>query len=158
LQFKQGSLIGEGGKEQGSGSEAKTMFGSTTIPVLEQVVNFAQARHGLLAGNIANIDTPGYRARDLSPEKFQARLRDAIDVRDRQGMPLSPGEVMAGRTDPVAEAGDDLKGILYHDDSDGGLEQQISEITKNQQQHNLALSILTQQFRQLQAAISERAA
>ena len=42
------------------------------FPVLEQVVNFTEARHGVLAGNIANLDTPGYKTRDLSPELFQA--------------------------------------------------------------------------------------
>ena len=41
------------------------IFGSTSIPILEQVVNFAEARHHVLAGNIANLDTPGYRVRDL---------------------------------------------------------------------------------------------
>ena len=134
------------------------MFGSTTIPVLEQVLNFAQARHGLLAGNIANIDTPGYRTRDLSPEKFEQQLKDAIEARDRHDGPISPGEVGFRSADPVSEASDALKNILYHDDSDGSIEQQIAAITKNQQQHNLALTILTQQFRLLQAAISERVA
>jgi len=32
------------------------MFESTSIPVLEQVVNFAQTRHGVLAGNLANLE------------------------------------------------------------------------------------------------------
>ena len=41
------------------------------MPVLEQVVNFTEARHGVLAGNIANLDTPGYKTRDLSPALFQ---------------------------------------------------------------------------------------
>ena len=132
------------------------MFGSTTVPVLEQVLNFAQARHGLLAGNIANIDTPGYRTRDLSPEKFEQQLKEAIETRNRHEGPISPGEVGYRSADPIGEASDSLKDILYHDDSDGGLEQQIAEITKNQQLHNTALTIITQQFRQLQAAISER--
>ena len=50
------------------------LFNGTTIPVLEQVVNFAQARHEVLAGNVANIDTPGYRMQDLNPTVFQTRL------------------------------------------------------------------------------------
>ena len=54
------------------------LFNQTTIPVLEQVVNFSQARHTVLAGNIANLDTPGYKTRDLSPEGFHARLHEAM--------------------------------------------------------------------------------
>jgi flagellar basal-body rod protein FlgB len=37
------------------------------------------------------------------------------------------------------------------------MEEQISEITKNQQVHNMALSLMTAQFRLLRAAITERA-
>jgi flagellar basal-body rod protein FlgB len=134
-----------------------TMFDSTTIPVLEQVVNFAQTRHGILAGNIANLDTPGYRVRDLSPEAFEARLKQAIENRDQS----APAGSLAGADftpeRPLAGVGSSLEDILYHDDSTGSLEKQIAAISKNQMQHNLALSILTSQFRLLQAAISERA-
>ena len=56
-----------------------SLFNSSTLPVLEQVVNFSQARHGVLAGNIANLDTPGYKTRDLSPELFQQNLKQAIE-------------------------------------------------------------------------------
>jgi flagellar basal-body rod protein FlgB len=38
------------------------------------------------------------------------------------------------------------------------MEQQVNEIIKNQQQHNLAISIMSAQFRMLRAAITERVA
>ncbi|MDR2439345.1 MAG: hypothetical protein LBE12_08255, partial [Planctomycetaceae bacterium] len=41
----------------------RALFDGTTVPVLEQVVNFDEARQALLAGNIANFDTPLYQAR-----------------------------------------------------------------------------------------------
>ena len=50
------------------------LFNSTTIPALGEVLNFAQARHTVLAGNVANVNTPGYRLRDLSQTEFQQRL------------------------------------------------------------------------------------
>ena len=58
------------------------LFQASTIPVLEQAVNFGQARHNVLAGNLANIDTPGYKARDLSTALFQNRLKEAIETRN----------------------------------------------------------------------------
>ena len=67
-----------------------SLFRSSTIPVLEQVVNFTEARHGVLAGNIANLDTPGYRTRDLSPELFQDRLKEAIDTRYQPPIAANP--------------------------------------------------------------------
>jgi flagellar basal-body rod protein FlgB len=50
-----------------------------------------------------------------------------------------------------------MKSLLYHDDSDNDLERQVTELTKNQLQYNLAVTIMTNQFRLLQAAISEQA-
>src|SRR3954452_8922749 len=72
-----------------------SLFSASVIPVVEQAVKFGQARHNVLAGNIANIDTPGYRARDLSVEVFQPRLQEAIQVKNS---PESPG-MSAGMSD-----------------------------------------------------------
>lgn len=133
-----------------------TMFGSSSIPVLEQVLRFTQSRHEILAGNVANIDTPGYRTRDLSVSEFQGQLREALEA-DRRGRATSAGSPGAASLSAVEAVGENLHGILRHDDSNVGVEQQVAELTKNHMQHNLALSILTSQFRLLQAAIGERA-
>ena len=149
-----------------------SLFNSSTVPVLEQVVNFTEARHGVLAGNIANLDTPGYKTRDISPAQFQKRLKEAIEHRReaaRSPTYASPGisgTQIAGRMPKLGSAtGHDgknkvresVKSILYHDDSNVSIEQQVAEISKNQGQHNLAISLMTAQFRLLRAAITERA-
>ena len=132
------------------------LFQSTTIPILEQVVQFSQARHTVLAGNLANLHTPGYQARDLSVEEFQARLQRAIEARHQAPSAASPGELAASWTDMVAEAAENPKSVLFHDQSENAVELQVTEMVKNQLQHNLALAILGSQFRLLQTAISER--
>jgi len=132
------------------------LFDSSTINVLEQVVNFTQSRHNVLAGNIANIDTPGYRVADLPADQFQSRLKEAINQRDRTRQSISLGNPRSAARDPVHDVSDDIKGILYHDDSNGGVEWQVAELLKNQGTHNTAIAIMTNQFRLLQAAISER--
>ena len=144
------------------------LFQSTTVPVLEQVVAFTQARHGVLAGNVANLDTPEYKTRDLSPELFQEKLREALQERDR---PSSPNPMSSNygyyqsttveddrrNLDDFRDVKDSMKSILYHDESDVAIEKQITEIAKNQARHNLALSLMISQFQLLEAAISERA-
>ena len=148
-----------------------SMFQSSTIPVLEQVVNFTEARHGVLAGNIANLDTPGYKTRDLSPALFQERLEGS----DRNPQPTGSTDVRRAIVRPnigrqrrsnmrpsswprFSKVEDSMKSILRHDDDDVSMEQQVNEIVKNQQQHNLAISIMSAQFRLLRAAITERVA
>src|SRR5262245_13587027 len=130
-----------------------SLFESTSIPLLEQVVNFTEARHGVLAGNIANLDTPGYKTKDLSPALFQQRLKDAVEARN-----APPAEVVGyGNYGPVpepkigvegrpytalADVANSVKGMLRHDENNVGLEKQINEMVKNQTEHNLAISIM----------------
>jgi flagellar basal-body rod protein FlgB len=128
------------------------LFQSTTIPVLQEVVSFSQARHAILAGNIANIDTPGYQARDLSVEDFQARLKQAIDD-SSQPQVRSPGETELASKPLMAEVAKSSRSILRHDKGNVDMESQVTEMVKNQMQHNMALTILSDQFRQLQMAI-----
>ena len=147
-----------------------SMFQSSTIPVLEQVVNVTEARHGVLAGNVANLDTPGYKTRDLSPQLFQEKLKEAIETRDQPVSPtynsnslgLSSAYNAAGRESKQLAAfrkvEESTRSILRHDGDDVSMENQINEIVKNQQQHNLAINIMSAQFRLLRAAITERVA
>lgn len=132
------------------------MFQSTTIPLLEQVVDFTESRHTVLAGNIANLDTPGYQVRDLSVEDFQKQLRSAIENRHQSSDSLAPDASSSNPDTQLAQVAKNSKSIMLHDKSNVGLEYQVTEMAKNQMQHNLALAILAQQFRQLQTAISGR--
>jgi flagellar basal-body rod protein FlgB len=146
-----------------------SLFQSSSLPVLEQVVNFTEARHGVLAGNVANLDTPGYKTRDLSPALFQERLKEAVETRNHpekykyEGDPFaSPAENAkmqhARELAAFRKVEDSMKSILRHDQGDVSMETQVSEIMKNQQQHNLAIGIMSAQFRMLRAAITERVA
>jgi flagellar basal-body rod protein FlgB len=47
-----------------------------TIKVLEKMLDVAAFRQKVLASNIANADTPGYKAKDIS---FQKELDKAIE-------------------------------------------------------------------------------
>jgi flagellar basal-body rod protein FlgB len=136
-----------------------TIFSSTTIPILEKVVGFTEARHNVLAGNIANLDTPGYRAQDLSPARFQNQLKEAIESRRDHAAQAAGDESLdsSNDEDPLTSMHEPMKSLLYHDDSDNDLERQVAELTKNQMQYNLAVTVMTNQFRLLQAAISEQA-
>ena len=52
-----------------------SMFQSSTVPLLEQTVQFTESRHNVLAANIANMETPGYLAQTVS---FQDSLSKAL--------------------------------------------------------------------------------
>ena len=129
------------------------LLNSSATTIAEQVASFTESRHAILASNIANLDTPGYRVRDLSVQTFQESLKEAIEV---QRHPISPGVQRYATDEAMQRVNDSMKSILYHDESDVGIEQQVTEVTKNQYMHNLAISIMRSQFQMLEVAVSER--
>jgi flagellar basal-body rod protein FlgB len=144
------------------------MFSDPTLKMLEQTVAFTERRHAILAGNIANVDTPDYQTKDLSVDRFQKSLRDAIQA-ERQEQEMSPGERLSlmgsanaasnthfqdAKNVALENVRDSMKQIVYHDGSDDSLEMQVSQISKNQSMHTMAITIMKSQFRQLQMAIT----
>ena len=61
------------------------------------------------------------------------------------------GHGTATGLDGMDKVRESVKSILYHDNSDVSIEQQVAEISKNQALHNLALNIMTAQFRLMRA-------
>lgn len=132
---------------------------NSTLPALEQSAAFSQKRHLLLAGNIANKDTPGYKSRDISVTDFNEALREAVEKQNSPAAHRSPGYAdHASEVKPMEKVRDVTNQILYHDGSDVSLEQQVTEISKNQSKHDMAIALMRSQYRNLQAAIQGSAA
>lgn len=121
-------------------------------PLLEQTLRFAAARHRLIAENVVNVDTPDYRQKDLSVEKFQAMLRGHVEQR-RDAM---PGDDRVRFDDIAAELESPQRGILFHDGNNRSMEQLMSDQAKNAMMHNLCVELLRKQFQSLELALKER--
>lgn len=131
------------------------IFHNTTLPALEQTLIFAQRRQELLAGNLANLDVPGYQSRDLSVGDFQNALAESVQASQQTGAarelsPLTRDDIYSGPRAATEQ-------VVFHDGSDVSLEQQVTEMAKNQHLHGLAVATMRSQFSLLRAAITERA-
>src|SRR5437016_9746461 len=119
-------------------------------PLLEQTLRFTAARHRLLAENVANVDTPNYRQKDLSVEKFQSMLSQRVAERDD----AAPGTI---RFDDIeAEVENPTRNILFHDGNNRSMEQLMSDSAKNALMHNMIVELLRKQFGAMEMALKER--
>lgn len=125
-----------------------------SLVALEQTTVFTQKRQELLAGNIANMDVPGYKTRDLSLNDFQTRLRESLDEAQSAG---SPGLSSSRPSDlaSMERVRDVSQHVLLHDGSDVSLEEQVTQIAKNDSLHTMSIALMRAQFRNLEAAIRE---
>ena len=119
-------------------------------PLLEQTVRFHAARHRLLADNIANVSTPGFRQKDLSVDQFRGLLADRL----RQRHLAPPGTVSFD--DVAVELSHPERGVLFHDRANRSMEQLVSDSAKNALFHNMMVELLRKQFGGIDAALKER--
>ena len=133
------------------------------IAALERMLQFAGARHRVLAHNIANIDTPNFRPVDVSVEEFQAKLGEAIDrSRDRDGNRGGSLEVEATRTVEFGPNRVTLRpeaigdNILFHDGNDRDPDRLMQSLVENFMAFRMAADLMKSRFDQIRMAIRER--
>lgn len=139
------------------------LFDDGAMPTLERVVQFTHQRHRVLSDNVANLSTPYFKPRDLSPRSFQAAMRDAIDRRRSSTNPLS-GPLRLDDTDELRFDADGLKtrprpshqGILFHDQNNRDLERTMQSLAENTLAHNTAVEVLRNEYSIMLTAIRER--
>jgi flagellar basal-body rod protein FlgB len=137
--------------------EGVTNAGS--IPVLERVIQFAGARHRLLANDIANIDTPGFRPVDVAPAAFQHALGRAVDARRATGgdLPLASTAQVEVRRDGVTLRPEPVgTNVLFHDGNDRDPERLMQGLVENFMAFRTAAELLRSRFDLINTAIRER--
>ncbi len=72
------------------------LFLRTSIPTVGKSLDASALRSRAIAGNLANVDTPGYQRIEVA---FEAALREALDAKTPQGDADKPGHLPLGRPD-----------------------------------------------------------
>lgn len=74
-------------------------FGTEAISALQTSMRFRMARESVLASNIANADTPGYRRRDLSFEGVLSSTRTEMNRTHKGHLPARGGDAASPRVE-----------------------------------------------------------
>ncbi|MGY2047703.1 flagellar basal body rod protein FlgB [Methylobacterium sp. JK268] len=85
------------------------MSGVYLFNLASRQAQYLSVRQATVAGNIANADTPGYKARDLAP--FASVLaRTSLDLAATNGAHLQAGGVAAAAKSKNADSWDPIEG------------------------------------------------
>jgi flagellar basal-body rod protein FlgB len=135
---------------------------SRTTHAVELAAQFAEQRHKLLAENLANVDTPDYHTKQLSPAAFEASLRDALDEAERtraRRLDLRGNAQFA--TGPeggirVRPATTPPQNVLFHDGTNARLEQLLADVASNSLTYEVTMNLLRGRYQNLLRAIRGR--
>ena len=121
------------------------MLFDKTSAGLAAAVNYAGQRHKIIANNIANVDTPGYRALDIS---FREQLGDFMKTRGRgsKASPLAPPELTFVRNLNSRRPRMDRNTV--------SIDQELTKLSQNAIFHNACLQLLNSKHRILKSALS----
>ena len=128
-------------------------------PALEKMLAFTEARQRMLSENIANIDNPQYRTKQLDARAFQDSLHKAMETRRTASagefrIPASKevSQDAAGRL-LVTPSEEPAENVLFHDDTNTRVERQMSLLAENTLMHRTATELLRNRLDSLMKAI-----
>jgi flagellar basal-body rod protein FlgB len=124
-----------------------------TVDQLERTMDYARDRHTVLAKNLSNIDTPGYKALDLVAEDpstpsvesgslattHAGHIAAAVETRE-----ASSGQIVA---DANAETGADGNGV--------SLERELAKIDANRVRYNASVELVSRKLALLRYTASD---
>ncbi len=139
------------------------LFDNGSMPVLERMAQFTEARQKLLAHNVANLSTPYFKPVDVDPKGFQDELGRAIERRRRTARPTA-GELRIRDTRLVDFERDGLRlrpdasnrNILFHDQNNRDLEREMQSLAENTMAFQVANDFLRSRYGILETAIRGR--
>jgi flagellar basal-body rod protein FlgB len=108
---------------------------------LEKALQATELRQQVLANNVANLSTPGFKRSDVS---FASQLQDALDGNDPSQAEL---------VQPTVQT--DTASSMRADGNNVNLETEMSDISENEIQNSMLTSLLQKRISDLRYAIRE---
>jgi flagellar basal-body rod protein FlgB len=126
----------------------------SVIAALNTSLNLRQANQNVISSNIANADTPGYKAKKM---EFESSLRDALGVAEH--LPPSetnPNHRVHRSTDPVnPEIYEDPNDVESLDGNTVDRAAEMVSLAENQLLYDASIEMLKKKLGMLKYAVSE---
>lgn len=117
-----------------------------TIDKLGAALTYHRERHTVLAGNVANLDTPGFRPLDLERAPADAPVTLTADA---------PGQIDRTSSGDFVTTFDDGGSLQGPDGNAVSLERELAKIDANRTRYAANSELVTRQFALLRYAASD---
>jgi flagellar basal-body rod protein FlgB len=124
-----------------------SMIDTPLMRGLERVLDLSAFRHQVIAANLANIDTPGYRTRDLRP--FAGEIERAMAGKEPS---LTEASLAGPSFTPIAH---EIRGLLERPDGNNvSVERESLLLAQNQLRFQVAVQFMKAEFHRMSLAIT----
>jgi flagellar basal-body rod protein FlgB len=126
------------------------------IQTMDKSMSLATRRLGMIASNLANLDTPGYRTKDFS---FEEALKGALGQLDGKNMPMTrthPLHMPPSSTLSLPPSKDPISPQYERNDgNDVSLDRESILLARTQQTYQLGASFAQTELRRIYQAIRD---
>jgi flagellar basal-body rod protein FlgB len=127
------------------------LFNDPTISALTRFLDVNVFRSELVMSNMANIDTPGYRTRDVNFSQEMERAGSGSDGEDGNG-----GNLQYASLTPMSRP---VQGLIERPDGNNvSMERESLLLADTQMRFNAGVQLLRDKFKMLNSAIHEGSA
>lgn len=123
-----------------------------TFSVLEHAISIAQQRHSLIASNISNLDTPGYRAKDIDFKTAMARALES-------GSELNLVKTNSEHIDPEKSSTHGIEQFEEEDEYNGinwvDIDNEMKKLTENKLMYRTTVETLLRKIAIIKEVIRE---
>ncbi|MDP1730245.1 MAG: flagellar basal body rod protein FlgB [Devosia sp.] len=134
-------------------------MGISGIPLftaLGEKMKWHQARQGLLAENVANAETPGYRGRDLKTFGFEEHMQN-LSVARIGTVVTNPSHISAMGTDADGFGARQLNDFEITPEGNGvTLEDEMMKVATNQIDYQTVTSLYTKSLKLIRTALGRQ--
>lgn len=129
-----------------------------TISLLERSLDLRATKHRSVVSNVANIDTPNYKAFDVMVDDEMQRLQrspeagQAIRAEATRPNHIDPEKRVAGRAIRRTRVGNDIH-IKRRDGNTVDLDQEMATMAENSLMYTLSAQIVAKKFQALRTVI-----
>jgi len=129
------------------------MTEASLLTALTQKMRWHQQRQDLLAENVANADTPGYRGRDLKTLDFNAMLGNVslVPVSTEATDPMHFAVTASGEDAPDAQQQASFE--VTPEGNGVTLEDEMMKVTANQMDYQAVTSLYTKSLQLIRTAL-----
>lgn len=132
------------------------LFDKTNLPVINNTLDAAMLRTRVIANNVANINTPGYKRVEVS---FEKELRNALDSTKLKGYADNDKHLQLGRLDLSAvapKAYTPIDPTLASGVNNVDIDTEMAKIAETQITYNYGIKFGQGIFKKLNAAIQAK--
>ena len=115
------------------------------VDILDTALRASAVRQKVIANNLANLNTPGFRRNSVRFEEILADAMDSAGGISRENLMKIEGQVLQPKNTPVKNNGNDVN-----------LDIEVGEMLKNSSRHKTYVRLLNKRYGQMELAMRDR--